>query len=279
MDGKFINMDKIREVIKSTLKWVGLLDRPPVTWIAEDRIRVATSRRPLLEFGFHAWGSACDVQVGDHHVRSLPGTILVLNAHFGNRGTPTEAWRYWCMSLDVEAMSPIQGLARAPFLCWDMVRDSTPIIERYRAVAQEYRRPGPTGDVRLKSSVLLLLSELYESLGSTDPDVTVYSPPVENAIHFLTTHFPEPELRLSDMANAAHLSPAHFGRIFRAEVGIPPMKYLTQLRMEHARRMLDRTRLQVGEIGGAVGYEDNLHFSRTFRAHMGISPRQYRKKR
>ncbi|MCK5802631.1 MAG: hypothetical protein KAI66_07360, partial [Lentisphaeria bacterium] len=82
----------------STIVWLSTLDRAPVWYIAEDRTRVATGCRALLEFGLHTSGSKTDVRVGEHHAVSTPGTLVLMNSHYGNIGEPRTAWRFWCLS-------------------------------------------------------------------------------------------------------------------------------------------------------------------------------------
>lgn len=269
-------MDKTREVVEKTMRWVSRLDRTPVKWIDEDRVRVATEKRPWIEFGCHSWGSEAEVRVGDHHVTSVPGTVLVLNAHFRNYGTPKKAWRHWCLSLDVSQSSPVEGLDEGPLLLAAPSRNLQRIVERYELARSEFRRAGPMYDARLKSAVILLLAELFENASPDDGEQSSHSPPVEAAIQFMTSQYDNPHMRLADIAVAAHLSPAHFGRTFKDEVGMAPMKYLTRLRVERAEALLERAGLSVGEVGRAVGFEDPLHFSRVFKSVAGTSPRAYR---
>ncbi|OGV68050.1 MAG: hypothetical protein A3K19_26975 [Lentisphaerae bacterium RIFOXYB12_FULL_65_16] len=269
-------MEKICNILERTLRWLNHLDKAPVRWIGEDRIRVQTGRSPLLEFGFHSWGSETDLRVGEHRAVSTPGTVIVMNAHFRNYGTPRREWRFWCLSFGVNEMSPIDGVGDAPLLCAAPARDVPGIIARYQDVAREYGRRDALHDVRLKCAVMMLLAELYRNVAPPGTDVAGYSLPVEAVVQILHSRFRDPQIELRDLAAVAHLSEDHFGRVFRAEVGMAPMKYLARIRIDRARDLLLRTRLQVSEVAAAVGYADSLHFSRIFRAATGLSPRQFR---
>jgi AraC-like DNA-binding protein len=79
------------------------------------------------------------------------------------------------------------------------------------------------------------------------------------------------------MAAAAHASPAHFSRAFRATFGMPPGRYLTQRRITRAAFLLRETELSVTEIALAVGFNSLGTFSTTFSRFMGVSPRAYRR--
>jgi AraC family transcriptional regulator, arabinose operon regulatory protein len=79
-------------------------------------------------------------------------------------------------------------------------------------------------------------------------------------------------LALADLAGAARLSPSRFARLFRADVGVPPARYLHQLRLARARVLLERTFLTVKQVRTLVGLNDGRRFSRDFRRAYGIGP-------
>ncbi len=84
------------------------------------------------------------------------------------------------------------------------------------------------------------------------------------------------ELSLCDMAKAVNLTAPHLCRLFKAEVGHPPLQYLKQLRMREAVGLLESTFLSVKEVMLKVGFKDESHFVRDFKAIFGVTPTQYR---
>lgn len=83
-------------------------------------------------------------------------------------------------------------------------------------------------------------------------------------------------LRLEDLAAEAGLSVSQFSLLFRRRFGTSPMRYLAELRMQAARRLLEQTALSVQAVAERVGFEDPLYFSRQFKRHVGRSPSAYR---
>lgn len=81
---------------------------------------------------------------------------------------------------------------------------------------------------------------------------------------------------LADLARLSGFSVARYSALFRQQTGYPPMDYFIRLKVQHACWLLDTTKLRIGEIANAVGYEDSFYFSRLFRRIMGKSPRAYR---
>jgi AraC-like DNA-binding protein len=83
-------------------------------------------------------------------------------------------------------------------------------------------------------------------------------------------------LDLSEMARSVNLSPWRLAHIFKAEVGISPLRYLALVRLQKARYYLETGFLTVREIGASVGFPNASHFTRSFKAAYGSSPVQHR---
>lgn len=72
-------------------------------------------------------------------------------------------------------------------------------------------------------------------------------------------------------------SPASFRRHWERHVGVPPGRYVTQLRIQQACRWLAETQLPIREIAVRLNFQDPLYFSRVFRSVTGRTARDYRK--
>lgn len=86
-------------------------------------------------------------------------------------------------------------------------------------------------------------------------------------------------LETEDMRRRTGLTRSAFYRRFKDKTGVSPGRYLRDLKMDEAARLLVQTELKVYEIARAVGFHDEFHFSRQFKSCMGRSPRDYRRKR
>lgn len=86
------------------------------------------------------------------------------------------------------------------------------------------------------------------------------------------------ELSLAEFAQSVNLSIWRLCHIFKSDVGMPPIRYLRQLRMERAKDLLESSFLSVKEIAFQVGLTDESHFVRDFKSTYGYSPALYRSK-
>jgi AraC-like DNA-binding protein len=81
---------------------------------------------------------------------------------------------------------------------------------------------------------------------------------------------------LDELAREAGLSRAHLARQFAAAFGMPPHRYLTRLRIDHAKRAL-AVGTSVTDVCADVGFESLGTFSATFHRHTGYSPRAWQR--
>lgn len=95
-------------------------------------------------------------------------------------------------------------------------------------------------------------------------------------VEYMTLHFAEP-LNLERLAREAGISKFHFAHLFRERTGMTPHRYLVQLRMDAARRMLTSTELTVSEIAAACGYDSPAHFGAAFQSRYKQTPGSFRR--
>jgi len=83
---------------------------------------------------------------------------------------------------------------------------------------------------------------------------------------------------VEEMIRRSRLAERTFKRRFVAATGLTPIAYVQRLRIEDAKRRLERTDAPVDEISWRVGYEDSAFFRRLFRRTTGLAPGAYRKR-
>jgi AraC family transcriptional regulator of arabinose operon len=107
----------------------------------------------------------------------------------------------------------------------------------------------------------------------------VSADPVERARRHVHARLADPALDLRELARAAHVSPPHLVRRFRAELGVTPIAYLWRRRVAHGVDLLTHTGLPVGEIAVRSGFKSVYHFSRRVKEQTGRSPTLLRAER
>lgn len=100
---------------------------------------------------------------------------------------------------------------------------------------------------------------------------------IRGAQRWLSTHFSVAN-PVEEMIGRSKLAERTFKRRFTAATGLAPIAYVQRLRIEDAKRRLERTDASVDEISWRVGYEDAAFFRRLFRRTTGLAPGAYRKR-
>ena len=99
---------------------------------------------------------------------------------------------------------------------------------------------------------------------------------IQSALTYIGANFAQ-DWTVSALALHCHMSVPRFAGLFREQLGVAPMQWRDQLRMQAACKLLRETRTQVAEVGRDVGYDDPLHFSRRIKQLVACGPRDYRR--
>ena len=96
----------------------------------------------------------------------------------------------------------------------------------------------------------------------------------------LLDHSCSPRVTLRDLASLSGLSPFHFHRVFRAQVGMPPHEYHLRRRLVRARELLGSGRFEsVADVAAETGFADQSHLTRHFKRLLGIPPADYARRK
>jgi len=100
---------------------------------------------------------------------------------------------------------------------------------------------------------------------------------IQSAQQWLSEHF-SVATPVEEMIKRSKLAERTFKRRFANATGLPPIAYVQRLRIEDAKRRLERTDVSVDEISWRVGYEDAAFFRRLFKRITGLAPSAYRRR-
>ncbi len=95
-------------------------------------------------------------------------------------------------------------------------------------------------------------------------------------VHYLDKHYSE-DLSISQLAEQFNMSPSYFAHFFKRNAQKSVIEYVNEMRILHAKNILDKEDLPIGEIALRVGFSDINYFSRKFKSITGITPTEYKK--
>ena len=95
------------------------------------------------------------------------------------------------------------------------------------------------------------------------------------AVDYITEHYENPELCVSEIAEHVGISEGHLSHTFKKETDYTVAAYITRVRMRTAMKLLNDCRNKVYEVAEQVGYRDIAHFSSSFKRIVGVTPAEY----
>ena len=223
------------------------------------------------------------------HFSSGDVTCIARNVPHTTWSDPEQASRWSYLFLDPDALLGPGGLRRIGGLkdagyflssCHLLLHpDQHPWAGRYvQDIAEELigRPPGFQESVRgLFTALLVRMLRVY-SREETESVQDTYTSAISPALDYIHENYMQefPQQKLSEIC---HMSPTHFRRLFREQIGTSPLSFLHQTRILKSCTLLRSSGLSVTEIAGRVGYNSLSSYNRHFAASMGCTPMVWRK--
>lgn len=101
--------------------------------------------------------------------------------------------------------------------------------------------------------------------------------PMRELLQYIAEH-PDADLSLAGLAARMSMSPRHFARVFTAEVGVSPGRYVDRVRLETARRLLESDNRELDAVSRAAGFGNQQGMRRAFTLALGVTPAEYRRR-
>lgn len=128
---------------------------------------------------------------------------------------------------------------------------------------------------KLKKEMSNTIIDAYVS-ESFDKQPALTTPLLQPAFEYIYQHKNE-NITLKTMAEVCHISPSYFSRIFYKETGENFTNYLTKLKINWSKELLEATDMSVNQISDTLGFSESGYFIKKFKMQTGITPAIYRK--
>lgn len=101
---------------------------------------------------------------------------------------------------------------------------------------------------------------------------------IKPAIEYINNYFLSQKISVENLAELCGISDSYLKKLFVKKFGVPPVKYIIQLKINYACDLLKSNMYSVNQIADLCGYENCCYFSRQFKSYIGISPTVFAKK-
>jgi AraC-like DNA-binding protein len=225
-----------------------------------------------------------EFEYGSTLQRAGPGAVALLDPDVVHTGHAATAWG-WAYRVLYPQVSVVTEVAAE--LGWRAGTPRFPQTVLYdpatATLLRSAHRAAEWGD-QLASSTLLttalagLLSAHAAAGPASGPSPVPKAPDAVGMVRdMLAERLADPP-SLAELAALTGLSQFALLRAFRAATGLPPHAYLNQLRVRHARRLLDNG-LPAAEVAARTGFADQAHLTRHFKRVVGVPPAAYQRER
>ncbi|MEQ8584637.1 MAG: AraC family transcriptional regulator [Thalassobaculaceae bacterium] len=223
---------------------------------------------------------------GRHHT-STPGRIIAFNPGDPHDGEAEDesGFAYWMLYPDEgvweRVLADATGRAASPFFADTLLDD--PAVARIFAATMPCLQARATTTARPRDSLAaesrldLLFLALAVRHGRASVPKGIGADGDAGAVgrirELLHAEF-DRDIRLDHLAREVGRSRFQVNRAFQAATGLPPHRYLTNIRLEHARALLAAGEAPA-EVAAAVGFADQSHLTRRFKAAYGVTPGKF----
>ena len=133
-----------------------------------------------------------------------------------------------------------------------------------------------TGQIKKKIILLQFIHELWKKGFIVENDTTGRNTVEKEMVSYIQQNYTG-KILLREFGEQFHLSEKYISRYFKEHFHITLSQYVTYLRLEHAKQMLQETDISVTEVAMQSGYQNISYFIRSFKKTYGVSPLKYRK--
>ncbi len=147
-------------------------------------------------------------------------------------------------------------------------------LDRHLQVVFEQAKYYYQADIKKRELALTALGELIASYMIVFRSNADFSGPVEQIRNIILRTFAQPDFALDEAIRAMPFHYDYLRKLFKKEMGMTPLEYMTKLRMKKAESILAAMSkdYSVAEVAQLCGYDDALYFSRVFKKNFGCSP-------
>ncbi|WP_160674061.1 helix-turn-helix domain-containing protein [Clostridium sp. C8-1-8] len=149
----------------------------------------------------------------------------------------------------------------------------------------QYKNSDYQANYLIKSSFNLLLATILDLAENSEPYRTFFPNTIkenitdrfdlQQVLQYIEENLNK-NIRIIDLANMINTSEKYFITRFRKNVGVPPLQYINELRMNRAKKLLYIGCYSIKQIASFLGYPDPYSFSKAFKKKYGIAPNKFK---
>lgn len=171
-------------------------------------------------------------------------------------------------------------------VCTLMISLLTAVLRQYPEVCD--RLPGLGGEEQLQAHILGMdslreiqdfMEQVLGCVQEREEALSGYGRVIRGVLDYIAAHYGEEDLSTAQIAEHFHFSPAYLNVLFKQEMKMTLKQYLSNYRLERAKKLLEQDYMKITEIAVRCGYANANYFAKVFRDSTGMTPVEYRERR
>ena len=159
----------------------------------------------------------------------------------------------------------------------DTVKEQCEQLVEIYGTKKEESQSKITAQIKTKIILLQFILELWKRGFIVENDTSGKNTVEKEMVSYIQQNFTG-KILLKEFGEQFHLSEKYISRYFKEHFHITISQYVTYLRLEHAKHLLQDTNIPVTEVAMQSGYQNVSYFIRSFKKMYGMSPLKYRNK-
>jgi len=143
------------------------------------------------------------------------------------------------------------------------------LLPLFEEALQIWNEKNPGYRFRVNAILYTIFAETCIDFASKDRVIT---PVISSALSYINENYSDSTLNIESIAAYTHVSSSYLRRVFNRDIGISPKQYITDLRFEHAKSLLNAGYDTVASVAEKTGFCDTKNFSTAFKKRYGYPP-------
>ena len=261
------------------------LDREVVPWHWHDELEAVLVESGATEIsaGVRRYrlsaGQGLFINAGVLHAgRGVAGThcryhSIVFHPRLIGGGIDSVFWQAYLRPLIAGGMKSVPLNGSQPW--------HRPALDAIERAWQEGANDAPGYEFRVRAAlselVFLLCRQMPAQRTRASEKAQRDAERIKQMLRFIDQNYAEP-ISAPAIAASAMISESECLRCFRSTIGMPPIQYLKQYRVQKAAELLTSTDRKIADIAASCGFPDTSYFTRSFREVKGVTPGEYRRR-
>lgn len=237
-------------------------------FVASGSAKPSHRNRPSHGLAFHTGGEKTCYFHGFGDLSFGKNDILYMPKHSNYDTTVISPGDCYAINFDFN-----EELASKPFVFH--VKNATGILDHFKKATTVWNQKEAGAEMKCKAELYNIIYKIQQEFRESYLPNSKFEM-IAPAVELIHKRYSQENLSVSELSAMCDITPEYFRRIFKKFLGVSPLNYINNLKLERAKELLLSGMYTVTEAAMMSGYSDMSHFGREFKKATGVSPKNFR---